>query len=205
MPLIISNNIPLGVCSGPVDHLGQREEIHQLLGLKEGSFYQALLGLNDGLNSFDQACVNVSNQKSSLLEAPSSGPSKVKIRKRKQVGELGKHVRFPASYYACNGSRKEKCEVSLKKRGSMEMINEVSEDSISNGESYFISSIADYEIVRCNSRFVKKSEMGKRLWGSIEALGVVSGRDAILNENLLDVMECRDRDGLEVLKEKVRV
>lgn len=82
----------------------------------------------------------------------------------------------------------------------MEMSKADSEDPISNSESFSNSSIEDSEINRCNIRNAKGSEMGKKLWGSIEALGVVSDRDLTLNEILLEEMERRDREVMEAMK-----
>lgn len=75
-----------------------------------------------------------------------------------------------------------------------------SEDPISNGESFSNSSITDSETNRCNIRNSKGSEVGKKLWGSIEVLGVVSDRDVTLNEILLEELERRDREGMKALK-----
>lgn len=130
--------------------------------------------------------------------------------KKKPLRDLGKQVNISSSYYACIAPRSENQGVVAKKKGTMEKTKEVnedmekskkvSEDPISNGESFSISSIADSEINRCNIRNFKGSEVGKNLWGSIEALGVVSERDVTLNEMLLEELEKRDREVMEARK-----
>lgn len=46
--------------------------------------------------------------------------------------------------------------------------------------------------------------MGKKLWGTIEVMGVVSNRDLSVNESMLEDMESRDKEGLVVLKGKLK-
>lgn len=52
---------------------------------------------------------------------------------------------------------------------------------------------------------MKKSELGRRLWGTIEVLGVVSEKDPTRNKMMLEALERHDMVGLEVLKENVSV
>lgn len=76
------------------------------------------------------------------------------------------------------------------------------EDSISNSESFSSSSIVDSEILSCNARIGRGYEVGNNMWVTIEALGVISNKDSLVNESLLDNLERRDREGLAVLKGK---
>lgn len=103
-------------------------------------------------------------------------------RKNKSLGDLGKHVKISSSYFECIALRSYVNGEATKKAGNSTEIKASFEDSISNDESFSSSSIVDSEIHLCNIKTVKGSEVGKNLWGSIEALGVVSGRDVAVIE-----------------------
>lgn len=122
------------------------------------------VGSPHGPTIFDQACFNVVNNKKKnkkKMKADYSGTIKTKGRKKRLVCELGKEVKISSSYYACITPRSETRGATVKRKGQMEKRKEVSEDPISNGDSFSISSIADYAIDRYNIRNVKVSEVGK--------------------------------------------
>lgn len=124
----------------------------------------------------------------------------MKKRNKKSLTDMGKQVKISSSYFACITPMVESKRIDTKIKGSMAKNNTASVDSISNCESFSTSSIADSDIIRCNVRTCNGSGVGKKLWGSIEALGVVSGRDITMNERMIDALEFRDKEGAVVSK-----
>lgn len=104
------------------------------------------------------------------------------------------------SYFACIAPRIDSAGGALKKSETTLENQMEGDESSSNGESFSLSSIADSEILRCNILNARWLEVGKKLWGSIEGLGVVSNRDCAENERILEEMENRDKEGMVVLK-----
>lgn len=171
-----------------------------VLGLVPGHTISEGLGLNSRPSSFTQDGLNDGCKNQLPKDCVRSGPKKLKRRNKRTLSNLGKHVKVSSSYFACIIPRSESNRDAPKSKRSKAKNKEVSDESISNCESFSSPSITDSDILRCNFRSCKGTWAGKKLWGTIEALGVVSGRDDSENARLIDEMEFHDKEGVVVKK-----